>query len=100
MNLRIIATVCSAFLITFLSLYLITDWYADNFERASWEKSFYSQDFDPDKKKLFLLGSSFTVRINQTSIEDYLSKHGEIYDVYNLGIPVDLPSERIVQATH
>jgi len=95
MNLRIIATVCSAFLVTFLSLYLITDWYADNFERASWEKSFYSQDFDPDKKKLFLLGSSFTVRINQTSIEDYLSKHGEIYDVYNLGIPVDLPSERI-----
>lgn len=95
MNLQIIATIGVAFLISFLSLYFVTDWYAQNYERAGWEQLFYSQDFDPNTKKLFFLGSSFAVRINQTSIEETLSNQGEIYDVYNLGIPVDLPSERI-----
>jgi len=42
-----------------------------------------------------MLGSSQLVRINQTYIEDYLSKNNHDYDVYNLGRPLDLPDSRI-----
>jgi len=41
------------------------------------------------------LGSSFVVRINQTHIEESLLSNGKYYDVYNLGIPTDLPKKRI-----
>ena len=47
---------------------------------------FYSQNFDPDKKKIFIFGSSMVWSLNPHLIEENLKKNGFDYDVYNLGI--------------
>jgi len=95
MNSKIAITVLAALIISFSAVYLLDDWYRSNFDLAKWEEIFYSQEFDPNKKKLYILGSSFVVRINQTFIEEYLISNEKDYDVYNLGIPVDFPKKRV-----
>ena len=94
-NLKIsIAVLLCAFLSLTL-LYSINEWYRDQYDPDKWEDNFYSQDFDPDKKKLFMFGSSLIARINHTYIEDYLLNHDQDFDVYNLARQLDLPESRI-----
>lgn len=59
------------------------------------QENFYSQNFDPKEKKIFLIGSSEVHRLNATFIENYISQHVDDYTVYNLGIHADLPNRRI-----
>ncbi|MDC1136804.1 hypothetical protein OAS76_03370 [Nitrosopumilus sp.] len=47
---------------------------------------FYSQDFEPDEKKIFIFGSSMVWSLNPDLIEDNLKKNQLDYKVYNLGI--------------
>ena len=94
-NLKFLITVLLCAFLAMTLLYFVNEWYRNIYDRDKWEYNFYSQDFDPNKKKLFMLGSSQLVRINQTYIEDYLSKNNHDYDVYNLGRPLDLPDSRI-----
>jgi len=95
MNLKLIFVVLISIIAAFSLLYIVNYWYWSNYDKAGWEKEFYSQEFDPGKKKIFLVGSSFVNRINHTYVEKSLLDQGEVYDVYNLAQGYDLPERRI-----
>jgi hypothetical protein len=59
------------------------------------QRNFYNQNFEPEKKKIFLIGSSEVHRLNATFIENYISQHVDNYEVYNLSIHSDLPQRRL-----
>jgi len=61
---------------------------------SKWEKEFYSQDFGA-QRKIFILGSSHTGHLNATYLDRYLSIHTKDYQVYNLSITGDRPSQRL-----
>jgi len=94
-NLKISLTVLLCAFLSLTLLYLVNEWYRDQYDPNKWEDNFYSQDFDPNKKKLFIFGSSLVARINHTYVEDYLLRHDQNYDVYNLARQLDLPERRI-----
>ena len=66
----------------------------ENNVTSNWENKFFIQGIDSNEKNLFLIGSSMAAYVNQTFVEDYLKKNGKNYEVYNLGIPEDLPKWR------
>ncbi len=94
MNKKIPFVVFTSIAISFLLVYLVNDNYRSNSDIEKWEYLFYSQDFD-EKERGYLIGSSMTVRINQTHIEKVLQENGQNIEIYNLGKPQDFPSERI-----
>jgi len=59
------------------------------------EVEFYSKDFDPNKKRIFLLGSSHMLGLNTTFIENYLFENNLDYEVYNLIKGSDKPKIRL-----
>jgi len=75
--------------------YYVNDWYRSNFDVKKWQDSFYSQDFEPNKKKIYLIGSSQVHRLNASYIEKYISQTEEDYEIYNLGVPDDEIIKRI-----
>lgn len=77
--------------------YFVNDWYSTQFDVKKWQKKFYSQNFDPNQKKIYLVGSSQVHRLNATFIEKYISQTENNYKIYNLGIPGDKPIRRINQ---
>ena len=94
-NLKISITVLLCAFLALTLLYSFNGWYRENFDVERWEEMFYAQNFDPDKKKLFLIGSSVAFFINHTYIEQYLNSNEENYDVYNLGHDFNIPKKRI-----
>ena len=56
---------------------------------------FYQRNFDPDKKKIFLIGSSQVHTLNATFIENHISKSQNDFEVYNIARDIDSPKERI-----
>jgi len=91
----IIVTIFIALILGLAITYYVNDFYRTHFELEKWEDLFYSQHFDPHKKKIYLIGSSQVHRLNATYIEKYISQIYQDYEVYNLGIPGDKPSKRI-----
>ena len=59
------------------------------------QKKFYSQYFDPNEKKIFIVGSSFVVALDSIYIDEYLSKNNQNYHTYNLAITDDQPIKRL-----
>jgi hypothetical protein len=59
------------------------------------QKEFYSQDFNPEKKHIFIVGSSEVVSINPTQIKNSLLTYDYEYDVFNLAVISDTPLNRI-----
>ena len=57
-------------------------------------KEFYS-NLNSDKKQIFILGSSQVVAVNATHIDNYLSKSGYDYNIYNLATISDTPKLRL-----
>jgi hypothetical protein len=57
-------------------------------------KEFYS-NLNSDKKPIFIIGSSQIVAINATHTDNYLSKSGYDYDIYNLAKISDTPKQRL-----
>jgi hypothetical protein len=56
---------------------------------------FYSQNFNSERKHIFILGSSQVVAINSINIQNYLKSSGYgNYDVYNLAVISDTPYSR------
>ncbi len=57
---------------------------------------FYSQNFNSERKQIFIVGSSQVVAINSTHVQNYLESSGySDYDVYNLAVISDTPSSRL-----
>ena len=75
--------------------YSVNDSYRSNFDIKKKEDMFYSQNFDPSKKKIYLVGSSQVHKLNATFIQKYISQTVTDYEIYNLGMPGDKPSDRI-----
>lgn len=67
----------------------------ENSATFNWENKFFTQGIDSNEKNIFLIGSSMAAHVNQTYVEEHLKKNGQDYEVYNLGIPEDLPKWRI-----
>ena len=59
------------------------------------QKEFYSQDFNPEKKRIFIVGSSEVVSINPIEIKNSLLAHDYDYDIFNLAVMSDTPLNRI-----
>ena len=50
------------------------------------QSKFYSQNFVPHEKKIFIYGSSMVWSLNPSLIEENLKKNELDYKIYNLGI--------------
>jgi len=59
------------------------------------EENFYSQSFDSNERKVFILGSSEILSINSTYINEIVSKSYPKIETYNLAIGSDFPKNRI-----
>ena len=75
--------------------YYVNYWAEAGNDIQKWEKGFYTQNFDPEKKKIFLIGSSQVHRLNATHIEDEISQTEDGYTVFNLARDDDKPEKRI-----
>jgi len=75
--------------------YFVNDFYNSHNQLVQSKEFFYSQKFDPEQKKIFLIGSSHVHRINATIIENYISQTHQDYKIYNLGFDGDTPRKRI-----
>lgn len=95
LNIKIIIFVFIAFLISFSALYLFQLWSKSYVEIFKLENNFFMSNFDTDKKKILLLGSSEIGVLNATYINENLKKHNMDYVVYNLAIPSDTPTQRL-----
>lgn len=93
MTKKIILSVFAAFIITFTIFFLFQLTFQN--EIYSIQKDFFSQNFDHQSKKIFLIGSSHVGQINATHIEDYISKKSQEYEVYNLADTADKPKNRL-----
>ena len=59
------------------------------------EKEFYSQQFNPNEKQIFILGSSQVVSLNSTQIKNSLLINNYEYEIFNLAKISDVPSDRL-----
>ncbi len=59
------------------------------------QTKFLSQHFDPNRNKIYLIGSSHIKPLNTTYIQEELLKNNQGFDVYNLAIGADTPKERL-----
>ena len=87
------------FIIGISSLYFVTDEFRSNYDIANvgkWQEDFYSNDFNPNKNQIFLLGSSHTARANATLVQEIIVEKFSNYEVYNLAMTGDKPSERLL----
>jgi RNase H-fold protein (predicted Holliday junction resolvase) len=75
---------------------LIVDYYVEKSELSPYQKNhpFYLQEPDPEKKKIFIMGSSGIARINADFLNKQMNKTNNDYVTYNLGISADDPIRR------
>lgn len=95
MIIKIVLSIFVALVVAVSITYIVNDLYRTHLQLTSFEKLFYSQNFDTKEKKIFIIGSSHAGRINATLVENNISKNYENYRVYNLGYVEDNPSLRI-----
>lgn len=98
MAIKIAVIVLAALIFAFLIIYMINESYASQFEYQNipkWEKRFYTQNFDPEQKKIFLIGSSHTAKTDVFYIEKTLKEQGYDFDVYNLSYRGNQPATRV-----
>lgn len=96
-NLKIVLSVTIAFIIAFgFSVIFLKENFVDRVEiSVKKEIAFYSQDFDPNEEKIFILGSSQIMAVNTTLIENKLSDEEHNFVVYNLAKGGDVPKDRL-----
>lgn len=95
MIIRLTLAIFIAIIVAVTLTYTVNDLYKTHSQLSQSEKLFYSQKFEPEQKKIFLIGSSHIGRINATLVENNISTIHKDYKIYNLGIGADTPSSRI-----
>jgi hypothetical protein len=93
MNLKIVLAVCIAFIIVFGSLYIAIN-FLDKSEGIDYKKEFFSSQFEADKKRILLLGSSHIGHLNMTHITNQILSKNSDFIVYNLADNGDSPKFR------
>jgi hypothetical protein len=93
LSLKIIFSICIAFLVAFTSLFVFLYWFPDSNQHR--EREFFTQEFDPKINKIFLIGSSHVGMLNTTLINEKIQTDYSNYHVYNLAYSGDVPDERI-----
>src|SRR5690348_10338150 len=91
---KILLSISIALSISFLIFYIVSSQIVMDLQNTKNEHNLYSRFISPNPNRVFLIGSSQTVMLNSTLIEDHLSQLNE-YDVYNLAFDGDYPSERL-----
>ncbi len=66
----------------------------DRGDALTLESVFFSKKFEPNEKRIFILGSSESKAVNTTQVQEYLLNHNSNYSVYNLAAAADLPESR------
>jgi len=80
----------SIFVIIFLDLI-----YPEPDSVASTDHEFYFKSFDPKKERIFIFGSSQMGQLNVTLVNQVVSKNYPSFEVYNLSMSSDEPSNRL-----
>ena len=93
MNGKIVLSVFIAFIVTFGLLFTIQFMPKDSNNEIE-KDSFFSQKFDLETNRVFLLGSSHIGHLNSTYIIDTITNDFDDYDVFNLAVNSDNPKER------
>ena len=88
-------TIFVALVLGFGITYFVNEGYKTQLELSDWQYWFNSQDFDPNKKKIYLIGSSQVGRLNATYIEEQVSQTKASFVIYNLATNGDEPLKRI-----
>jgi hypothetical protein len=89
MDIKFVLVIAICFTITIISLYSINETHRLQYDVEKSQESWYGKNFDPDRKKIFIVGSSYVKPFNSTHIEKTLFQNGYEYDVYNLGVQAD-----------
>tara|TARA_B110001454_G_scaffold178357_1_gene171151 strand:- start:1038 stop:1991 length:954 start_codon:yes stop_codon:yes gene_type:complete len=93
---KIILAVTFSFIFTLSIFFVIFNQFPT--EDANFkDHSFFNQEFDPENKKILLLGSSHTGQINSTLLQNNISNIDENVIVYNLAYNGDTPKKRLEQ---
>jgi hypothetical protein len=95
LNTKIVVSVFSAFVIAFilLSVFMYNS-KIGNIDSLENEINFYD-NLDQSTNKIFLLGNSHIMPLNNTFIQDHISNSHENYTVYNLAIGSSEPKDRL-----
>lgn len=93
MNGRITIAVVIPFAFVFFFLFLLDD-VSSSVSNNRGEHEFFLKEFDPEEKKIFILGSSHIGTLNTTLVNDVVNKHDSRYTVYHLGYNGDKPEIR------
>ena len=94
MNGKIVLSVLTAFIITFLSFFIFYDIFNESAKAFS-EHQFFTQEFNTKIKKIFIFGSSHVGQLNTPYINEIISGPYEDYIVYNTASAADDPRERL-----
>jgi len=89
-NKKIFFIVSFSLLLSFLTIYYIAE--SDTANKNVTNISIKAKD--PDKSRVFIIGSSHVRMLNSTYIDEYVSNSGKQVDVYNLRKNNDYPSKR------
>ena len=93
MNGKITLCVIISFFFTFTLLFSINASSLDP-TPSLFNYQFFTQEFDPNKKIIFLLGSSNVGQLNVTKINEMVSSQHNDYEIFNLSYNADTPKIR------
>ena len=93
MNGKITLCVIISFFFTFTLLFSINASSLDP-TPSLFNYQFFTQEFDPNKKIIFLLGSSNVGQLNVTKINEMVSSQHNDYEIFNLAYNADTPKIR------
>ncbi len=92
---KISILISSSLILSLLILYYVNEFSRPFYDEEKLEDMWYSQEFNPQSKKIFLVGSSHVASINGTHIQEKLISQNKNYELYNLAKGVDFIEKRI-----
>ena len=96
MKLKISLVIFLVFVTAFSSLYFLLDFYKTNYDMFFiWSNEFKKINWDEKEKLVFIIGSSQSLALDPTIIEDNLLKGDKNIRVFNLAQAGDVPTKRI-----
>ena len=103
MAIKIAVGILGVLILAFSIIYIVNESYALNFEFENipkWEKRFYSQNFDPEQKKIFLIGSSHTTKLDVLHIDKYLKEQGQRRTKSGIMLGLGETREEVIATLH
>ena len=92
---KIIFSILVSLVVSILIVLYIHSIYPEPVTDATTDNTFYFTKFDPNKERVFLIGSSNIGQLNTTMINELILENNPSFEVYNLAISSDEPSSRL-----